>query len=386
MAFRVLNDVEVEKLSDEQKLQYEKELETFNRRSKYLDRMDEISELQISPVTPMPLSLKEIKEFEVQEKGIGRYLIQEFESVEKIEIPYKKNEWGNFSCKNRLPQLNELEVTYKNFEKIEPRISQTPLIKNFDFYYNEIDKAFGKNIEIKKQEEFKQSYEIPAINVFSCDKHFFSEFMPLTECEKTSLGLQELYKTLVFSKHSNPISFLREKVNVGTIETPTVDIISIGAIEQRKISLANVEIDSPDMTSFDVCIERKPSMQFSMKKMDKVCVDCREVVMPVTSVEDMPNVEYFEVNTIKPEKVKCQQIRFDEITKPKIVNAKVDKNRSEKIRLDKITKPELQIKKMKPTIAKKREKNEIIVPIVNNKKIEIKNKKIGKINNIRVSI
>ena len=60
MAFRVLNDVEVEKLSDEQKLQYEKELETFNRRSKYLDRMDEISELQISPVTPMPFSLKEI--------------------------------------------------------------------------------------------------------------------------------------------------------------------------------------------------------------------------------------------------------------------------------------------------------------------------------------
>lgn len=118
MAFKVLDREEVDLLSDEQREQYEKELNLYQQRVAFVERLEELENVRLEPYKPKLESISVTNEIEVAPFKKEEYTASLCEPVQKpdLQVPsYKRPVYAAFSC----GPVPKPEIQMPSYQKTE---------------------------------------------------------------------------------------------------------------------------------------------------------------------------------------------------------------------------------------------------------------------------
>lgn len=101
MAFKILNLDELELLTEEQRAQYEKELNLYRKREAFVERLEQLETVQLEPYEPKLKPVTVLEEMEVKPFAKAEYTVSLCPSVQKPElqiISFEKRGRSHQSC------------------------------------------------------------------------------------------------------------------------------------------------------------------------------------------------------------------------------------------------------------------------------------------------
>lgn len=228
MAFKILDKEEISLLSDNQRLQYEKELDLYQQRAAFVERLEMLENTTIAPYEPKLKSITVINEIEVEPFKKTEYILSTCEPIAKPELkinPFVKPEQIN----PVLPIIaKEPDIQVKFIQKPESTQPELPVIAKPVFVEKHFIKSKIKHPDLPKivkphiaVKSFKNSErmietDLPDVSMPSMDVVPFA--MPI----KTQPSLPEisvrLTKTPAFCKPE------QSNMDLPTVVKPDIEI------------------------------------------------------------------------------------------------------------------------------------------------------------------
>lgn len=321
MAFRKLNEDELELLTDKERVAYEKALARYIAREKFADRVEELGAAKIEKVEPtsrpvIKVPSVETINFEYDRKEITKpapisIIELEVAPVEKIEIgevnmpmiqtvaplPVKQYESVTPECKVDV-KIDVPEEVKLNYEATEVSITGLPSIGNIVKDWNIADVT-----EVGKEVSVLPKVDIPMLEIDGT-KQFV---VPKME----SLGIEIEIPSVEQSFEVGEISL--DKMVIPNVNIATVDVSKMEKQEMKEIGVPLVSIPTVDIKgfSFERDDVKVPSVSIPEAKLDFVNfekkekftvadievaeIEMKKVDIPQTAIGGIPKINNWEV-------------------------------------------------------------------------------------------
>lgn len=259
MAFKILDSNELFFLDDEQRIQYEKELELYQQRCAFVERLDVLENATIEPYEPKLEPITAINDIEVRPFEEIEYTISISEPIqkpdvkintfEKIEIksPVLPMRLAPATVQNRsirkperrqpvLPVIGNPYVEEKHFnnlQKQQPELPEISISLKITKTYQRIEKQHSKLPEVSKplintrtyHQTEKQQSKLPVIASPSIKKN-----IPFVSLENNQRHIpSNIPHVMMLDMNRNPV-VIPEK------QQPELPEVSVRAIEMRVYS------------------------------------------------------------------------------------------------------------------------------------------------------
>lgn len=370
MAFKMLDNEEIALLSDSQRIQYEKELDLYQQRLAFVERLEMLENAHVEPYEPKLESIPVIDEIEVKIFKKPEYMISVCEPIVKPNFKmktYKKAE----QITPTLPLLQKrADVRTKRIQKIERTQPDLPfIIKPLV-----ASKRFGKP---QKQQPDLPKIIKPEIAVAPFKRSEKNQTnLPVVICPsiRTAVPFEQLKNNLHHTPSNMP-DVVMPDIDINYIAVPVETQLNLPEVSACVVAMKTFIEPEKRGTNLPTVVKPNINMNYS-KEMKSLQPDLPEIsvnLSPVKAVFHKP-----EQRSTGLPKVSKPNITVHSLKKAERITPSLPKTSSISLQAKKFSKPE-QLKLDLPTVSKleigvrpfvKPENKKSDLPVVVNTSIE----------------
>lgn len=294
MAFKILNEEEIALLTDKQRINYEKELDMYQQRVRFVERMEELEKVEIEPYEPVLKPIVVIDGYEAKpfKKTEVKVVLQNSVAKPELDInPINKVEKEQV----KLPKVSEAKAVVPTIKTVDKQKLSMPTVET---------PVMSKNVKMK--ENLKHTPEnIPTVEVSDI------KIKQIKFEKEEKVNLPQMPECVMPEvKFEKPIE---DSIDLPRVETPSVKVGFSGKIENAKPNVPEVAV-----------VSELP--QITMQKPEQQVLDMPVVTVPKNTVDyqgvkDIQKPQLASIDTIE---IKENKFVRPEINKVELVLEKIE--------------------------------------------------------------
>lgn len=292
MAFKILNDQELSLLSDNERIEYEKQQDLYQKRIALAERLEELESTQLQPYEPLLHSIFYIDKLDIKSYKKTEYVMQKIEPVEKPKLqvrPFQKPE----QSAPVLPLMpKQADVRTGSIQKLEVRKTDLPMVTKPQAVLTEYKKPDVRSADLPQITD--PTIRAVRTNISAVTKISRSD---LPEIKMASAEM------LVF-----------QKPEIEDMNLPEVKVLLAECIDFRRPEISSLDLPDIKIASVKTAIFQKP--EISDKNLPEVKVSPAKTAVfhkPGISTMDLPEVKVSPVKTTVFQKPEISDVNLAEV-------------------------------------------------------------------------